>query len=321
MTSPSLSVILATPDTYATIGRTVRRLNAQTEAGRVEVAFVVASREGFAVPEADVDRLHSFQVVEHVVVDHLSEARAAGVLAARGEFVAVGEDHSFPHADWAERLLAAHAQGHDIVGACLCNPEPANALGWADLIINFSGVTAPCESGLRMAVGGHNASYRRELLLSARDRLADIMQLEFLFHLEQSRRGKLAWLDGAALTDHHNITNARVYLSHKWLGGRLYGALRSRGWPAGKRLVVGMLACGAPVLRLWRMRGDFARLQRAHGCVPRAMPWMIAGLVVHAAGEVFGALLGEGDCRRHYWRGEFQRDGLARVAEAGAYTT
>jgi hypothetical protein len=304
---PALSILLATPDNFATLRRTVDALRRQTIAGELELIFIIQSAGSLNATAGELAGFHSHQIVEHPVAGRLAEARAAGIRAARSPFVVIGEDHSFPHRRWAERLVAAHRRGYRVVGATLCNPRPKSSIGWADMISSFLPYIHPARGGVCPMLPGHNTSYDRELLMAQGERLADFMQSETVLHLELSGGGEKLWLERKALATHFNLVEPTRFIYHKWLGGILFGAIRSREWPLGRRVMHGLLAPVIPGLRLWRMRHGLAWLHKHHHCVVRAFPWLVVALVCHGAGEGIGTLFGEGNALSRYWRFEFHR--------------
>ena len=99
-----MSVIVITPDNYATIRRLMECLAKQTVRDKLEIVIVVLSM----VPlEADDDALNVFArvlVIREQGIHTFSEAQALGVRQASGAVVAFTEDHCFPQGEWAESL-------------------------------------------------------------------------------------------------------------------------------------------------------------------------------------------------------------------------
>ncbi|MGQ0539084.1 MAG: glycosyltransferase family 2 protein, partial [Gemmatimonadaceae bacterium] len=103
-----MSVVLATPGSFAGVHTTVAALTAQTARDRLELVLVTPRR---AVLQPDGAVLGAFgwhQVVEVADFGSLGPANAAGVRAARAPIVALAEDHCFPDPDWAQHLISAH---------------------------------------------------------------------------------------------------------------------------------------------------------------------------------------------------------------------
>jgi hypothetical protein len=55
--------------------------------------------------------------------DNIFRLRLTGIKAARGEVVAIGEDHAVPRPDWCEAVIRAHAERPEVpaVAGCLVN--------------------------------------------------------------------------------------------------------------------------------------------------------------------------------------------------------
>ncbi len=305
--APSLSVLLATPDNFTTLRRTVDALRRQSIAGQLELVFILPDQQAFDPQPGELGGFHSIKIVEHPVALELSQARVAGLRAATAPYVVIGEDHSFPHRRWAEKILSAHEAGYRVVGVAMRNPTPRSAIGWADMMTSFIAFIHPAESGPQGMLPGHNTSYLRQLLLDQGERVRDVFQVEAILHFELAAKGETLWLESQALTTHHNLLRPGRFLRHKWLGGLVFGSLRSRNWPLRRRLMVGLLSPAIPLLRIWRMRSRLQRIHRHHRCVPRAFPWLVLALAVHAAGEGIGTLFGHGNAIKHYWQAEFHR--------------
>lgn len=106
--SPSMSVIIATPDRYAIIRKTIQHVSSQTIRHQLEIVIVASSRENLQLDNGELAPFLSHQVVEVGSIPSIGSANAEGVRRAKSPIVALAEDHCFPDPQWAERLLAAH---------------------------------------------------------------------------------------------------------------------------------------------------------------------------------------------------------------------
>ena len=182
MSEPLLSVVVVT-DAYDTIRKTVRHLRAQTIADGIELVVVAAGREeALGLDAAELSELHSHRVVRVDDIQSLSWARAPGIRVARAPIVALAESHCFPEPEWAERLLAAHEQGWAAVGPAIYNANPATAVSWINLLIDYGPWLGPTEGGEIDDLPGHNSAYRRELLLEYGWRLEKMLEAETIMH-------------------------------------------------------------------------------------------------------------------------------------------
>jgi len=94
--SLELSVILVSPDNFATIRRTVSHLRAQTARDRIEVVIAAPGTGPLGLDPAELSDFGGYQVVEVGPITSTAAAKAAAVHHARAPLVALAEDHCFP---------------------------------------------------------------------------------------------------------------------------------------------------------------------------------------------------------------------------------
>ena len=306
--SPALSVILVTPDDFATVRRTFQHLRAQTMAERIEVVLV-APRAADVVPgTGEVDGFQSVQVVETgAPIASSAAARAVGIRAARADVVALAEDHSFPDPGWAAALLAAHARGHAVVGPTVRNGNPGTMLSWANLLLEYGPWLDPADAGPAEHLPGHNSAYRRDLLLAYGDELPRRMEVETVLQQELAARGHTLLRTADAWTSHLNFSVFLPSMALRFLGGWLFASGRARRWSAGKRAMYTLAAPLIPLVRLQRVLRTMARVPEQRALLPRIVPMLGLTLLVDAAGELVGYALGAGRSDAQLSAIEFRR--------------
>jgi len=130
---PRISVIAVMPDCFQTIRKTVRALCHQTIRNALELIIVAPATADLRLNEQEFVGLHSHILVRIPTLEIMGVAREAGVRASRAPFVGFVEDHAYPESDWAEVLLASHAQGNLAAGALMINANPQGMTSWSDL--------------------------------------------------------------------------------------------------------------------------------------------------------------------------------------------
>lgn len=305
--SPELSVVIATPDRYETIRKTIRHLRTQTVRDRLEVVIVAPSKDSLALDHAELDAFAGFQVVEIGRVDSLGRGNAAGVRAATAPVVALLEDHSRPERGWAEAILAAHQDGWAAVGPVMGNPNPESPLSWADFLLAFATWWIPTPSGETDHLATHNASYKREVLLEYDRDLETLLTAEIVLQWDLCARGHRLYVDSAARVYHVNFERFRSWLPLKLHAGRVFGAVRSRRWTRSKRTVY---VLGSPLIPWVGLRHVLRQVRRRQpvGLPLAVYPLMGLGLVASALGETLGYALGMGNADRSLGRYEFHRE-------------
>src|SRR5262245_55934646 len=102
---PALSVVLAAPEPFPTIRKTVSHLRSQTCPDRPELVLVTPSRDRLGLDPEAVSGLALVTVVEVPTIASVGRANAEGIRHASAPLVALAEDHCFPDPDWAEHLI------------------------------------------------------------------------------------------------------------------------------------------------------------------------------------------------------------------------
>lgn len=314
---PVMSVILATPDCYKTIRKTVKHLRAQTVKHQLELVIVAPSASLLGLNESEIKEFCRVRVVEVGRITSIGSANAKGIRHASAPIVALAEDHAFPAPGWAEALIAAHRHPWAAVGAVIRNPnDPRSVLAWADFLIGFGEYLAPGESGVVERLPGNNSSYKRAVLLEYGPHLETMMETETLIQKDLRSKGHQLFLESSAQVAHLNFERLSSFLAVKYLSGRVFGAARARSWSVYYRL---FYACGTPLIpfvRYRRLRKQWNVLRQRCKLPWGVMPIAWCGLLVSATGEMIGCCFGAGQAVEKRAKLEFHRiPHLARTQE------
>jgi hypothetical protein len=293
--SPELSAILVGdgPD----LGRLLRCLGGLPGRERIELVVVAPAAAHADVAAAAPDGIAGLRVVERPPSPTLSPGRAAGIRAATAPVVVFTETHCFPQPGWVDALLERHREGWAGVAPTFGNANPGTGLSWANLLIDYGPfLHGPGCNGTREVgvLPGQNSSYKRDVLLAYGDELEARLEFEWGMQLDLRRRGHRLALEPAARTHHVNITRLGSWLPERWRSGRTFGARRAQAWSRPRKLGFGLASPLIAPLRLGRALGHARRADIGRR-IPRALPWLAAGLVVQSLGEGFGCLVGPGE--------------------------
>lgn len=293
MPLPDLSVILVTPDSFETIRKTIRSLNAQTVRHRLEIVIVASSRRTLALIEEEIQEFHSVRVIELGAVETLAAPRAMAIQAASAPLVALGEDHAFPEPGWAEALIEAHRGPWAAVGPAFVNGNPG-LMSWMSLVLDYGRWLEPVASGVTDDVPGHNSSWKRALLLEYGPALERMMQAPTILHWDLQAKGHRLYLEAAAKVRHVNITRLSSFVLDHFYGARMFAAARARDWRWFQRL---FYVGATPVLMARTLRGWLGHIRRVgldSELFPRAWLLLLLSLVVWSLGAMTGYGLGMG---------------------------
>jgi len=130
--------------------------------------------------------------------------------------------------------------------------------------------------------------------------------------------GERVYVEPRAVLRHVNFSRLRPFLVHTFRGGRSHAASRAMGWSPPRRLVYTLGSVVLPALRLFRLiralPGEQRRLLPA-----AAMPLVLAGLLVDAAGQASGFARGDpADVHGNLLELELERVRYVSAADAAA---
>lgn len=218
---PALSVVITVRDGLAEIDFVLEGLLPQALRTGTEVVVVGAVDE--QAPEG----------VRLVRVDdpNIFTLRLAGIRAARGEVIAIGEDHAVPRADWCEMVIRAHAErpGVPAIIGCLVNATNTTRSGRGNFLAFAAPVEAPLRGMPQRPPPLSALSFKREVLEGLDDRLG---HFEAELVPELFAAGRMA-ADPRIVVDHHQDHGALWSIVNGFHGSRsAYGYLRANQSPA-----------------------------------------------------------------------------------------
>ncbi len=311
--APALTVVLLTWDTFDALRTTVQHLTAQTLAGSIELIICAPSAERVAVDTEAVRGLHSVRVLETGPLKETGPIRARAVREAAAEVVAFAEDHCFPYPDWAEALLAAHAEPHAAVGPAVYNANPESKISWADLLIEYGRWVAPGRRREVEMLPGHNSSYKRDILLQYGHELDSLMEAETVLFWDLRRRGYTLLFEPAARVRHTNFSRLRPYLHVQWHLGRAFAGKRAEPWSVARRAAFALASPAIPFIRLSHVMRSAIDNRVPLRRLVSISPAMLAGLAVDCVAQATGAALGAGQSTVRLTAFEFHRGEMNRT--------
>jgi len=292
---PWLSVVLVTPERLTSLHRTLRHLQVQAIASRIEL--IIVAPDSRAVTADDESYLAGFGRVAVVPVGSINNvdvAAAGGVLRATAPVVALIEDHAFPQAGWAEAIVRAHAGPWAAVGATMVNANPRSMLSWTNLLLAYGWWTEPVSGGEVAALPGHNIAYKTALLQRYGDRLREKLGRAGGLLDDLKAQGGRLYLAADARIAHVNPSRLRSTVTLRFNAGRLYAATRACGWSASRRWLYVLGGPLIPFVRFRRLWREFFGQGRRSQLIPHVVPALLLGLILDALGQMAGYARGVG---------------------------
>lgn len=292
----ALSVVVPGVNGFGDLAGCLAALEAERADTTLEV--IVAERCGPAVRAAVRERFPWVRIVEAPPGTTIPALRIAAFDAARGESVAVIEDHVIVPRGWARSLLAAQSSagehGAAVVGGTVVNAADQRLVDWAAFLCEYSHCIPPLPAGPSDWLTGNNVIYPRALLQRYR---AGLSADKWENHLHDLMRR-----DGIPLICHPEIEvghkkhyTVGEYLSQRYLYARSYAGARVGSAPAARRLAYGAAALALPPVLYYRTVSRILAKRAHRRELVRSLPLLALFVTAWGAGEVAGAWFGPGD--------------------------
>ena len=219
--------------------------------------------------------------------ERAEELRAFGVDAARGEVIALLEDHVRPDPQWSAAILSAHLQPFAAIGGAIENGVD-RIWNWAIYFSDIGRYHNPLRQGESQFASVVNVSYDR----SALQKVRTVWQRRFnetAVHGALMAVGeKLALSPKIVVRQYWPRQTVRAVLRQFFDWGRSYGQTRTKLMSPGRRLLRAILAPLIPFALLLRSARDTARKRRLIRQWLKALPASALLTVAWSCGEFAG---------------------------------
>lgn len=226
------------------------------------------------------------------------QLRLASYRSARGDVIAVTEDHCYVEPNWIERLLDAHQRFGNAaaIGGAVMNGTDKKVIDWAAFLLTQGPFMPPLANGVADKISGPaNVSYKRRIM----DRLARKMGgledqglIDFL-ELPAVLEGEVLVNDDSIRVLHHQSQGFWGTSLAEFDNGRTIAGYRRRDMSKGDWLRI----AGSPVLPIYRSVRALRRVRgkdRPRGVVLRATPAHVWLQYCAMVGELLGYAAGPG---------------------------
>jgi len=288
---PLLSVVIPSVNGLGCILECLERLEALPERDQIEI--LVLDRRTDATAATIAARFP--QVILHagLVGCSIPELRWRGMRAARGDWIAVLEDHCLVPPHWATEILRFADSPYGVVGGPVENGSRGRILDWAYFLAEYGACMPPLVEGETESVPGNNAAYRRSLLPLHQARWAGLW--EGFLHKDLRRNGVRIYLSPAMQVDHKKSFRLGEMLEQRFLYSRSFAAMRAAPMPPARRFIHAGISLALPPVLLWRIAGQIFAKRRNLRELLLALPAILLFVLAWTAGEITGCLAGSGD--------------------------
>jgi hypothetical protein len=231
--------------------------------------------------------------VESAGRETVPRLRRLGVEQARGEIVAIIEEHCLAREDWIASLAAAFAPGYAAAGGPIFDYSYRRLRDWVTYFIEYNSYMPPWPDGDTSVLNGANLAYRRDVLTANLD-LLDHGYWEASLHPKLlSEGGRFRSVPGAVVY-HRGPFDYFYYLRQRYLFSRAFAGARRSSLSAIQRLAYLVAAPVVPLLLFARIGQRVWEKKQRVGPFVAASPLIFPALVVYVFGEWMGYAFGPG---------------------------
>jgi len=285
--APSLSIVIAAVNGWDTLD-SIDRL---PERNQIEV--IVVDPIGGDLRERLVARMPPVRVVEVLETRPIPRLRYLGVMRARGDLIAILEDHAAVDSEWAKALIDGHRDPLvGAIGGAVENGE-RGLVNWSVFFTEYAAYMSPVPEGLTDDLPGNNIAYKREHLLRHADVL-DAGKWESWVNDRLRSEGVPIASTNRAVVRHIKPFRLGYFLTQRFHFARSYAGMRRGEQSWAKRLVYAAGSSILPALLLARVARTTLRKRRNLGMFVVSLPLIALFLTVGAFGEMVGYLAGTG---------------------------
>ena len=290
-TSPTVSVVIASIVGGPFIDDCLASVFAQKDAPRFEV--IVADCRGPENVARLAKRFPETRFIKLRKRETVPQLRRIGAEQARGEIVAIIEEHCLAADNWLAALSSAFSPGYVAVGGPVDFRKDSRLRDWITYFIEYNSYLPPWSDGDTFNVGSANAAYRREALLSNVALLND-GYWEATLHPKLLSEGAKFRSVPSMIAYHRGPFDYFYYLRQRYLFSRAFAGARRRNISAAQRVGYLLAAPAIPVLLLSRI-GSRVFTKK---CYPNkfllSLPLLIPAMTSYVVGEWVGYAFGPG---------------------------
>ncbi len=288
-TAPALSVVIASVNGWSVLEPTLRR-STHRPSSRMEV-IVVETVGGETRRRLEAHR----PAVTILPLDEkrpIPRLRYLGVSQARGDVVAILEDHGEVAADWARQVLDAHQGPWGAVGGSVENGQ-SGLVNWSAFFCEYTAYMGPVPEGEAADLPGNNIAYKRPHLMR-HARVLDDGKWESWINEKLRVDGVPTASTNRMVVRHIKPFKLGYFLVQRFHFSRSYAGMRRVDQSVLKRLVYGFGSLALPALLMARVTKNVLTKRRHVGRFVLCSPLVALFFTVGAVGEMTGYLLGPG---------------------------
>ncbi|HEX6559878.1 MAG TPA: glycosyltransferase [Longimicrobiales bacterium] len=287
--TPSLSVVVVILAGPQYLVRCLTALQAQRGAKLLEVIVPHDDRVGdMAVLRR---QFPAVQFVHQPGRHSYAELRSLGFRTARGDIIALTEDHCSPEPEWCATILNLHRGPYAAVGGSVDKSGHDSALNWAIYLSDFGRYMNPVHQGPAGYLTDCNVSYKRSAIEPIAELWADAFH-ETTVNWALQDRGEKLLLSPTVVVQQQRTLTWDYALRERFNFGRLFASTRVAAVGPAKRAVYAAASGALPFIIVGRVVRNVAEKRRAVSQFFMSLPHIIVLALTWSLGEFVGYLTG-----------------------------
>lgn len=218
----ALSVVVASWSGEEHLIRCLQSLELQVGAAEVIVALNFPAE----VTERARQRFPDARFLAAPAGTNVFRLRAIGAAEARGQLIALTEDHAAVAPGWVAALVDAHRRGHGVLGGPVDNGLRLRAYDWAMFFCDYGPHMPPIPEGPVATVSGVNVAYDRDLLTQCRPIWRDALSENEINDALKAAGHAPYMVPDAWVATHLSMTLPQS-MAHLFAGGRHFARHRA----------------------------------------------------------------------------------------------
>jgi glycosyltransferase involved in cell wall biosynthesis len=289
--APKISVVIASIVGPPFIDECVASVYAQKNAPEFEVIVVdCRGAENVARLKGKFPRAQIVELAERAAVPKL---RRMGVEQARGEIVAIIEEHCLAKDDWLATIASSLTPEYVACGGPIFDYNYARLRDWVTYFIEYNSSLPPWPDGTTTFINGANLAYRRDVLLANLE-LLDHGYWEATLNPKLLAEGKQFRSVPSMTAYHRGPFDYFYYLRQRYLFSRAFSGARRGSLSAAQRALYLLAAPVVPFLLFARLGARVFSKKCRIGKFIASAPLIFPALCVYTVGEWMGYAFGPG---------------------------
>lgn len=221
------------------------------------------------------------------------ELRAIGVDSAKGEIVAIIEEHCVVPSNWIRTIIDSFTESDAALGGPIIDNKFKRIRDWVVYFSEYHNYLPPWPDGPRFVLNGANIAYNRSKLHEMRDVLKS-GYWEVVLHPGLSEKGTFKAVNEMGVY-HTGPFDFGYYLRQRYLLSRVWGGTQRESSSMIKRIIYLFAAPIFPLLLFARISHRVIKNKNLIGRYVLATPLLIPVVCAYVWGEWLGYLMGVGN--------------------------